>query len=58
MTRKDFQLIADTLKAVKQADAELSSGSYMYMVLRFSQELNKANDKFDVNRFMDACTSE
>ena len=58
MTRKDFQLIADILKAIKESDAEISSGSYMYMVLRFAQELNKANDRFNVNRFMDACTGE
>ena len=58
MTRKDYQLIADTLasfsKGIDNNDAK-GWAEYSAPVQMFSGELAKDNPRFDPSRFFTAC---
>jgi hypothetical protein len=49
MTRKDFQIIADVLKAAK---------TDQFQNLLFVEALSRTNDRFDSKRFLKACDHE
>jgi len=55
MTRKDFQLIADVLKA--SSTTPMNRCVVKDIVLTFASELKKVNPRFDAKRFVEACTS-
>ena len=54
MTRKDFQLIAKVLKA--SATSPMTSLVVQDVATNFALELQKTNPRFDVQRFVSACT--
>jgi hypothetical protein len=54
MTRKDFQLIADVLKA--SSTTPMNRCVVKDIVLTFASELKKVNPRFDAKRFVEACT--
>ena len=54
MTRKDFQLIAKVLKA--SATSPMTSLVVQDVATNFALELQKTNPRFDVQRFVKACT--
>ena len=53
MTKKDFQLIADVLKAHQDG----SAGDHVVrgLVMSFAIELAKTNERFNKERFVKAC---
>ena len=55
MTRKDFQLIADVLKASGVA-SPMNRCVIKDIATNFAVELQKTNPRFDVQRFVKACT--
>jgi hypothetical protein len=55
MTRKDFQLIADTINELID-DGTLTPHQALIVVGRFGAELRTTNPRFDGNRFFDAAT--
>jgi hypothetical protein len=55
MTRKDFQLIADVLKASANA-SPMNRCVIKDIATNFAVELQKTNPRFDVQRFVKACT--
>ena len=56
MTRKDFQLIADTLKASKpKSEVSQPLANWMMTVDRFADALAETNPRFDRDRFINAC---
>jgi len=55
MTRKDFQLIADVLKASGK-DSPMNRCVIKEVTMNFAVELQKTNPRFDVQRFVKACT--
>ena len=54
MTRKDFQLIAKVLKA--SATSPMTALVVQDVATNFALELQKTNPRFDVQRFVKACT--
>jgi hypothetical protein len=58
MTRKDYQMIADTLasfsKGISQNDSRLWA-EYAELVQMFSVQMSQDNPRFDASRFFDAC---
>ena len=54
MTRKDFQLIADVLKA--SGTTPMNRCVIKDVAMNFAVELQKTNPRFDVQRFVKACT--
>ena len=54
MTRKDFQLIADVLKA--SGTSPMNRCVIKDVAMNFAVELQKTNPRFDVQRFVKACT--
>ena len=54
MTRKDFQLIATVLKA--SATTPMNRCVIEDVAMNFAVELQKTNPRFDVQRFVKACT--
>ena len=55
MTRKHFQLIADTIDGLI-SDGTLSPHDAIVVASRFEFELCQTNDRFDHNRFYAAAT--
>jgi len=53
MTRKDFVLIAETIK-----DATLSAYAKRMLAIQFASRLRGTNSNFDRERFIRACTGE
>jgi len=53
MTRKDFQLIADVLKA--SGTSPMNRCVIKDVAMNFAVELQKTNPRFDVQRFVKAC---
>ena len=51
MSRKDFQLIADVVKQIEDADVRLGT------VYKFVVALRATNPRFNKNRFLDACNA-
>ena len=54
MTRKDFQLIADVLKA--HGTSPMNRCVIQELAVSFANELAKTNPRFNVQRFVNACT--
>ena len=54
MTRKDFQLIAAVLKA--SGTSPMNRCVIKDVAMNFAVELQKTNPRFNVQRFVDACT--
>ncbi len=50
MTRKDLELIAETIKELNLTDSKRREVSEA-----FAQKLNQTNDRFNKERFKDAC---
>ena len=55
MTRKDFQLIADVLKA--SSTTPMNRCVVKDIALSFASELQKTNPRFNAKRFVEACLS-
>jgi len=55
MTKKDFQLIADVLKA--SGTSPMNRCVINDLAMNFAVELQKVNPRFDVQRFVKACTA-
>lgn len=56
MTRKDYVLIADAIKAAKDADAAVQNDAPVYWTARsIANALRRSNQGFDKARFMAAC---
>jgi len=55
MTRKDFQLIANVLSNTR-TDNDVTSKLVHAMALDFAHALKATNPRFDVCRFVTACT--
>lgn len=53
MTRKDFQLIADVLKA--SSTSPMNRCVIQELAVTFASELAKVNPRFNQKRFIDAC---
>jgi hypothetical protein len=65
MTRKDFQLIAETIRtmptfeATAQADGpEIEVLRFSALCNRFAEELATTNPRFDKDRFIAACNGK
>jgi len=56
MSKKDFQLIANVLKA--HSDSPVNSGVIKELALSFASELAKTNPRFNAQRFVKACTDD
>ena len=55
MTRKDFQLIADVLKA--SSTSPMNRCVIQELAVTFASELAKTNPRFNKQRFIEACTN-
>ena len=55
MTRKDFQLIADVLKA--SSTSPMNRCVVQELAVTFASELAKTNTRFNKQRFIEACTN-
>ena len=53
MTRKDFQLIADVLKA--SSTSPMNRCVIKELAVSFASALAKTNPRFDQKRFVEAC---
>ena len=53
MTRKDFQLIADVLKA--SSTSPMNRCVIKELAVSFASELAKTNPRFNKQRFVEAC---
>jgi len=53
MTRKDFQLIADVLKA--SSTSPMNRCVIRELAVSFASELTKTNPRFNKERFVKAC---
>ena len=53
MTRKDFQMIADVLKA--SSTSPMNRCVIRELAVTFASELAKTNPRFDQQRFINAC---
>ena len=56
MTRKDFQLIADVLKA--SSTSPMNRCVIRELAVSFASELTKTNPRFNKERFIKACIKE
>ncbi len=56
MTRKDFQLIADVLKA--HGTSPMNRLVVQELAVSFAQKLTETNPRFDQKRFVEACTKK
>ena len=56
MTRKDFQLIADVLKASSTSPANRMV--IKELAVTFASELAKTNPRFNKERFVNACLKD
>ena len=57
MTKKDFELIAKTLREVA-ATRGLSKRNYNKISRVFTEALSQTNERFDSTRFYNACTND
>ena len=55
MTRKDFQLIADVLKA--SSTSPMNRCVVQELAVTFASELAKTNPRFNKQRFIEACAN-
>ena len=55
MTRKDFQLIADVLKA--SSTSPMNRCVVQELAVTFASELSKTNPRFNKQRFIEACAN-
>ena len=55
MTRKDFQLIADVLKA--SGTSPMNRCVVQELAVTFASELAKTNPRFNKQRFIEACAN-
>ena len=56
MTRKDFELIAEVLSGHYQNGDERAKAEIAACALTFAQRLQSTNPRFNVQRFVKACT--
>ncbi len=56
MTRKDFELIAEVLSGHYQNGTEEQKAEIAACALTFAQRLQSTNPRFNVQRFVKACT--
>lgn len=56
MTRKDFELIAEVLSGHYQNGDEKAKAEIAACALTFAQRLQSTNPRFNVQRFVQACT--
>ncbi len=56
MTRKDFELIADVLSGHYRNGNEEQKAEITACALSFAQRLQSTNPRFNVQRFVKACT--
>ena len=56
MTRKDFELIAEVLSGHYQNGDEKAKAEIAACALSFAHRLQAANPRFNVQRFVQACT--
>ena len=56
MTRKDFQLIAEVLSGHYQNGNEEQKAEIAACALTFAQRLQSTNPRFNIQRFVRACT--
>ena len=56
MTRKDFQLIAEVLSGHYQNGNEEQKAEIAACALTFPQRLQSTNPRFNIQRFVRACT--
>ena len=52
MTRKDFVMIAEIINNIEDKDTR------NLVAVNFAQSLKKTNERFDVQRFVTACTKK
>lgn len=55
MTRKDYELIADTLRCSYANDTGATKDYYIALCDRFASNLQAANPAFNRARFMNVC---
>ena len=56
MTKKDYELIANTVKEVKRLYASKSDSPILTILMfELARELKKENPKFDKQKFANAC---
>lgn len=55
MTRRDFELIAATLKAFRDDDDAFEAGLYDSLARGFADRLKATNAQFNRDRFLRAC---
>ena len=56
MTRKDFELIAEVLSGHYQNGNEEQKAEIAACALTFAQRLQSTNPRFNIQRFVSACT--
>ena len=56
MTRKDFELVAEVLSGHYQNGDEKAKAEIAACALTFAQRLQSTNPRFNVQRFVKACT--
>ena len=56
MTRKDFELIADVLSGHYRNGTEEQKAEIAACALSFAHRLQATNPRFNVQRFLKACT--
>jgi len=56
MTRKDFELIADVLSGHYRNGNEEQKTEIAACALSFAQRLQSTNPRFNIQRFVKACT--
>lgn len=54
MTKKDFQLIADVLRRLRDDLDHLGEDDHKYITDAFANALDRTNDRFDRDRFIAA----
>jgi hypothetical protein len=58
MTRKDFQLIADVIKATRRSNVvDTDDKAIAILTESLAIELAKTNTRFDKQRFLKACAA-
>jgi hypothetical protein len=60
MTKKDYELIADSIKQFRYkidelADTEIDQSTVSLLVGWLASDLEKDNSKFNENKFLNAC---
>lgn len=55
MTKKDYELIATSLRTVYENSQGMDTYTYETLVTRLANGLTATNPQFDLNRFLTAC---